>query len=85
MLKLTVNPENTQIARLDTGVEFLGHIFDGDGCYQPVAPSRSTVLPNQVQQVLKNGAAQVVRSGQHVTQQGKNIATRLGKRLKQRT
>ena len=84
-LKLTFNPEKTQIERFDTGVEFLGHIFDGDGCYQPIPDSRSKVLQNQVQQVLKNGTSQVVRSGRLVTQRGKNIATRFGERLKQRT
>ena len=83
-LKLTFNPKKTRIAHFDTGVEFLGHIFDKDGCYQPLPESRSKVLQNQIQQTLKNGAAQVARSGQHVTQQGKSIATRFGKRLRQR-
>ncbi|RKU34943.1 hypothetical protein C6496_18675 [Candidatus Poribacteria bacterium] len=82
-LKLAFNPKKTQIARFDTGVEFLGHIFDSDGCYQPVTDSRSAVVQNQIQQVLKNGTSQVVRSGRLVTQRGKNIATRFGKRLKQ--
>ena len=84
-LKLQFNPKKTRIARFADGIEFLGHIFDGDGCYQPIPDSRSKVLQNQVQGVLKNGAAQVVRSGQHVTRRGKNIAARFSERLKQRT
>ena len=83
-LKLTFNPKKTRIAHFDTGVEFLGHIFDSDGCYQPVTDSRSAALQNQIQQVLKNGTSQVVRSGKLVTQHGKNVATRFGERLKQR-
>lgn len=83
-LKLTFNPKKTRIAHFDTGVEFLGHVFDSDGCYQPVTDSSSTALQNQIQQVLKNGTSQVVRSGKFVTQQGKNIATQFSERLKQR-
>ncbi len=83
-LKLGLNPKKTHIGQFDDGVEFLGHIFDKDGCYQPLPESRTKCLQNQMQQTLKNGAAQVVRSGQRVTQQGKSIATRFSKRLKQR-
>ncbi|MCY3720965.1 MAG: reverse transcriptase/maturase family protein [Candidatus Poribacteria bacterium] len=81
-LKLALNPKKTEIAEFNTGVEFLGHVFDRDGCYQPVSDSRPKSLQHQVQHVLKNGAAHVVHSGQHVTQRGKNIATQLGERLK---
>ena len=84
-LKLELNPKKTQIADFNTGIEFLGHIFDADGCYQPIPDSQAKILKNQLQSTFKNGAAQVARSGQHVTQQTKNIATHLGKRLKQRS
>ena len=83
-LKLELNPKKTQIADFNTGIEFLGHIFDADGCYQPVPESRAKNLQNQVQRTLKQGAVQVKRAGQHATQNGRNIATQLGKRLKQR-
>lgn len=83
-LKLGLNPKKTHIARFDDSVEFLGHVFDKDGCYQPLPESRTKCLQNQMQHALKNGAAQVVRSGQRVTQQGKSIATRFGERLKPR-
>ena len=81
-LKLTLNPKKTQIAHFDAGVEFLGHIFDKDGCYQPIPEPRTKVFQNQVQHALKTGAGQVKRSGQHVAQQGKNVAARIGQRLK---
>ena len=83
-LKLALNPKKTEIAELNTGVEFLGHVFDRDGCYQPVPESRAKSLQNHVQHALKNGAAHVVHSGQHVAQHSKNIATQLGKRFKKR-
>ena len=83
-LKLELNPKKTQIADFNTGIEFLGHIFDADGCYQPVPDSRTKILKNQIQSTFKNGTAQVARSGRYVTQQGKNIATQFGTRLKQR-
>ena len=83
-LKLALNPKKTEIAELNTGVEFLGHIFDRDGCYQPVPESRAKSLQNHVQHALKNGTAHVVHSGQHVAQHSKNIATQLGKRFKKR-
>lgn len=83
-LKLQLNPKKTRITHFDNGVEFLGHVFDREGCYQPVPSTQSTVWQNQVQQFLKNGAAQVVHSGQHMAQQGKNITTRFGERLKRR-
>ena len=83
-LKLTLNPKKTQIAHFDAGVEFLGHIFDKDGCYQPVPEPRTKVLQNQVQRALKTGAVHVKRSGQHVAQQGKNVATHIGQHLKNR-
>ena len=84
-LKLELNPKKTQIAHFNAGIEFLGHIFDADGCYQPIPEPRTKVLQNQVQRALKTGAVHVKRSGQHVTQQGKNIATHLGERLKRRS
>ena len=83
-LKLGFNPKKTQIADFNTGVEFLGHIFDADGCYQPVPESRAKNLQNQVQRTLKQGAIQVKRAGQHATQNGKNIATQLSERFKKR-
>lgn len=83
-LKLELNPKKTQIADVNTGIEFLGHIFDADGCYQPIPESRTKVLQNQVQRALKTGAVQVKRSGQHVAQQGKNVAAHIGQRLKNR-
>ena len=83
-LKLALNPKKTEIAAFNTGVEFLGHIFDRDGCYQPVPESRAKGLQHQVQHALKNGAAHVVHSGKHVTQHGKNIATHLSERFKKR-
>ena len=84
-LKLELNPKKTQIADFNTGIEFLGHIFDADGCYQPIRESRAKNLQNQLQRTLKQGAVQVKRAGQHATQNGRNIATQLGKRLKQRS
>ena len=81
-LKLTLNPKKTEIAHFDAGVEFLGHIFDTDGCYQPIPEPRTKVLQNQVQRALKTGAGQVKRSGQHVAQRGQNVVAQLGKRLK---
>ena len=81
-LKLALNSKKTEIAEFNTGVEFLGHVFDRDGCYQPVPESRAKSLQNQVQHALKNGAAHVVDSGQHVAQHGKHIATQLTERLK---
>ena len=84
-LKLELNPKKTQIAEFNTGIEFLGHIFDADGCYQPIPDSQVKILKQQIQGTLKKGTAQVARSGQHVTQQTKNIAAQLGKRLKQRS
>ena len=83
-LKLELNPKKTHIARFNTGIEFLGHIFDADGCYQPIPDSRTRILQDQIQHVLKKSTTQVVNSGRHVTQQGKNIAAHLGERLKKR-
>lgn len=83
-LKLELNPKKTQIADVNTGIEFLGHIFDADGCYQPIPEPRTKVLQNQVQRALKTGAVQVKRSGQHVAQQGKNVAAHIEQRLKNR-
>ena len=83
-LKLTLNPKKTHIAHFDNGIEFLGHIFDRDGCYQPLPDSQTKILKDQIQATFKKGTAQVARSGHHVTQQGKNIATQLGERLKKR-
>lgn len=84
-LKLELNPKKTQIADFNTGIEFLGHIFDADGCYQPIPDSRTKILKDQIHCTLKKGTTQVTRTGQHVTQQTKNIAAQLGKRLKQRS
>ena len=84
MLGLRFNPKKTQIAHFNDGVKFLGHVFDRDGCYQPVPDSRTKILQNQVQHVLKNGAVHVSRSGRCMTRHGKQITTQLGKRLKKR-
>ncbi|MDE0399155.1 MAG: reverse transcriptase domain-containing protein [Candidatus Poribacteria bacterium] len=81
-LKLELNPKKTQIADFNTGIEFLGHIFDADGCYQPIPGPRTKILQNQVQRAIKTGAVHVKRSGQHVTQQGKNVVAHIGQRLK---
>ena len=83
-LKLALNPKKTHIADFNTGIEFLGHIFDADGCYQPIPDSRTKILKEQIHGTLKKGTAQVARSGQHVTQQTKNITTQLGERFKKR-
>ena len=69
-------------ADFNTGIEFLGHIFDADGCYQPIPESRAKNLQNQLQRTLKQGAVQVKRAGQHATQNGKNVVTHIGQRLK---
>ena len=83
-LKLQLNAKKTRIAHFDNGIEFLGHVFDRDGCYQPLPDSQVKTLQNQVQHALKHGAAHVARSGRQVTQQGKNIVSQLGARLKKR-
>ena len=83
-LKLELNPKKTHIADLNTGIEFLGHIFDADGCYQPIPESRAKNLQNQLQRTLKQGALQVKRAGQHATQNGRNIATQLSERFQKR-
>ena len=83
-LKLQLNPNKTQIASFDNGIEFLGHVFDKDGCYQPIPDSRAKTLQNQVQHTLKQGAVHVARSGRHLTQRGKKVATQLGGCLKKR-
>ena len=81
-LKLQLNPKKTHIAHFNDGVEFLGHVFDADGCYQPLPEPRTKALQTQVQRALKQGAAHAARSGQHITQRGKNVATQIGTRLK---
>ena len=83
-LKLQLNPKKTRIADFDNGIEFLGHVFDRDGCYQPLPDAQTKVLKEQIQSAFKKGTTQVARSGQHVTQHGKNIATQLGERFKKR-
>lgn len=83
-LGLRFNPKKTQIAHFDDGVKFLGHVFDRDGCYQPVPDSRTKILQNQVQHALKQGAGHASRSGKRMTQQGKHIATHLSERWKKR-
>ncbi len=83
-LKLELNPKKTHIAEFNTGVEFLGHIFDADGCYQPIPESRAKNLQNQLQRTLKQGAVQVKRAGHHATQNGRNIAVQLSERFKKR-
>ena len=82
--KLALNPQKTHIAHFNTGIEFLGHIFDADGCYQPIPDAQAKVLKDKIQSAFKKGTVQVAHSGQHVTQKGKNIARQLGSRLKHR-
>ncbi len=84
-LKLQLNAQKTQMTRFDDGIEFLGHVFDADGCYQPIPDSRTKTLQNHVQHALKQGTVHVTRSGQRVAQHGQNIVAQVGKRLKQRT
>ena len=84
ILKLQLNLKKTEIRCFNDGVEFLGHVFDRDGCYQPVPESRTKVFHNQVKHTLKTGSSHVTRSRRHVTEQGKNIAAQLGERLKKR-
>lgn len=81
-LNLQLNPKKTKIAHFNDGIEFLGHVFDKDGCYQPIPTQRTKTLQRQVQQIVKQGATHVRRSGERVSQRGKNIASQLGKRLK---
>ena len=83
-LKLQLNPKKTRIAHFDNGIEFLGHVFDRDGCYQPLPDAQVKTLQNQVQHALKHGAAHVTRSGRQVTRHGKNIVSQLGAGLKKR-
>ncbi|MDE0084696.1 MAG: reverse transcriptase domain-containing protein [Candidatus Poribacteria bacterium] len=85
VLKLQLNPKKTKIAHFDDGIDFLGHVFDRDGCYQPLPDARVKTLQNQVQRTFKQGVGHVKRSGQRVTEQGRNIASQLGKRLKKRS
>ena len=80
-LNLQLNPKKTKIAHVNDGIEFLGHVFDRDGCYQTLPDARVKTLQNQVQRTLKQGVVHVTRSGQRVTEQGKNIASQLGRRL----
>ena len=83
-LNLQLNAKKTKIAHVDDGIEFLGHVFDRDGCYQPLPDARVKNLQNQVQRTFKQGVGHVKRSGQCVTEHGKHIASKLGKRLKKR-
>ena len=83
-LKLQLNAKKTRIAHFDNGIEFLGHVFDRDGCYQPLPDAQVKTLQNQVQHALKHGAAHVTRSGRQVTRHGKNIVSQLKARLKKR-
>ena len=84
-LKLHLNPKKTRIAHFDSGIEFLGHIFDRDGCYQPIPDARTKILQDQIQHTLKQGTTQVARSGRRVAEHGKNIATQLRGHLKKRS
>ena len=83
-LKLRSNPKKTKIARFDDGIEFLGHVFDSEGCYQPIPDSRKKIIQNRVRHTLKKGAEHVSRSGRHLTQQGGNLAAHIGARWKKR-
>ena len=83
-LRLQLNPKKTRIAHFDNGVEFLGHVFDREGCYQPLPDSQAKTLQHQVQHALKQGVVHVKRSGRHVTQEGKSIVSYIGERLKKR-
>ena len=81
-LKLQLNPKKTEISNFDTGIEFLGYIFDKDGCYQPLPNSQTKNLQKQVKHALRQGTTHVKRSGRQVTQRGKSVVTQLGKSLK---
>ena len=81
-LKLQLNPEKTKITHFDNGIEFLGYVFDREGCYQPIPTERTKTLQRQVQHIVKQGATHAKRSGERVSQRGKNIATQLGKCIK---
>ena len=81
-LKLQLNPKKTNITHFDNGIQFLGHVFDKDGCYQPIPTQKTKTLTGQVQHIVKQGASHAKCSGERITQQGKNIARKLGKRIK---
>lgn len=84
-LKLELNEKKTQIAHFSTEIEFLGHIFDAEGCYQPVSVSQKNIIQKQIQHAFKKGTTQIIRSGQCLTQHQKKIGTQLGKVLKKAT
>ena len=84
-LKLELNRKKTQIAHFSTEIEFLGHIFDADGCYQPVSVFQKNIIQKQIQHAFKKGTTHLMRSKHYLTQQRKNICTQLGKCLKKPT
>lgn len=81
-LKLQLNCNKTKIEHFNNGIEFLGHVFDRDGCYQLIPNERTKTLHRQAKQIVKQGVTRVRRSGEQVTQRGKNIATQLGRSIK---
>ena len=84
-LKLELNRNKTEIAHFRTEIDFLGHIFDAEGCYQPVSVSQKNIIQKQIQHAFKKGTTQIIRSGQYLTQHQKNIRAQLGRCLKKGT
>ncbi len=84
-LKLELNRKKTQIAHFSTEIEFLGHIFDADGCYQPVSVSQKNIIQKQIQHTFKKGTTHLMRSKHYLTQHQKNIRAQLSRCLKKPT
>lgn len=75
--QLELNRKKTQITHFSTEIEFLGHIFDADGCYQPVPVSQKNIIQEQIQHALKKGTTHIIRSRRYLTQQQKTFAHNL--------
>ena len=80
-LRLELNPKKTRIAAFDDGVEFLGHIFDRDGCYRPIPDSRTKIIQDGMRRSLKKGVEHASRAGQTLNRTGEYLAARIGGRL----
>lgn len=80
-LRLQLNPKKTTIAVFDGGVEFLGHIFDSDGCYRPVPDSRTKVVQDGMRRSLKKGVEHASRAGKTLNRRREIFASRIGTRL----
>lgn len=83
-LKLTLNAQKTRIVHLDSGVTFLGHVFDADGCYQPVPSARASIVRKQMQHALHKGATQATNTGRTLARTGRRMAMRLTAPLKKK-